>query len=141
MTIYDLRSEPVTLVFQELGRPPLMTDMDHSVSRPPTQYMRIYHPSLPWYIDIRANGAPYISLADFFQQLFAELNKPISKSDFYTYELDGEDREILTRSYIERCRSQDEKMEGVKRVDFLRGKFEWMGLVQGKNGMWRLKTS
>jgi len=140
MTIYDLRSEPLTLVFRELGRPPLATDMDHSVSRPPTQHMRIYHPSLPWYIDIRANGAPYISLADFFQQLFAELSQPISKSDFYTYELDGGDRDVLTRSYIERCRSEDEKMEGVKRVDFLRGKFEWMGLAQGKNGMWRLKT-
>jgi hypothetical protein len=140
ITVYDLRREPLTLMFRQLDRPPLANDMDHSVTRPITQYMRIYHPRLPWYIDIRANGAPYVSLADFFQQLFAILNKPISKYDFYNTELDGEDREILTRTYLERCRSEDEKMEGVKRVDYLRGKFEWMGLVPGKNGMWRLKT-
>jgi hypothetical protein len=140
ITVYDLRREPLTLMFRQLDRPPLANDMDHSVTRPITQYMRIYHPRLPWYIDIRANGAPYVSLADFFQQLFAILNKPISKYDFYNTELDGEDREILTRTYLERCRSEDEKMAGVKRVDYLRGKFEWMGLVPGKNGMWRLKT-
>lgn len=127
-------------MFRQLDRAPLANDMDHSVTRPITHYMRIYHPRLPWYIDIRANGASYISLADFFQQLFAVLNKPISKYDFYNKELDDEDREILTRTYLQRCRSEDEKMEGVKRVDYLRGKFEWMGLVPGKNGMWRLKT-
>jgi hypothetical protein len=139
-TIYDLRGEPLTLMFRELGRPPLADDMDHSVTRPATQYMRIYHPRLPWYIEIRANGAPYISLANFFQQLFAAMNKPISKHDFYNNELDDEDRDLLTHAYLGRCRSEEEKMEGVKRVDFLRGKSEWMGLMPGKNGMWRLKT-
>lgn len=140
ITIYDMRREPLTLMFRGLDRPPLATDMDHSITRPPVQYMRIYHPRLPWYIEIKPNGAPYISLADFFQQLFAALNKPISKPDFYNNELDNEDRDMLTRTYLERCRTEDEKMEGVKRVDFLRGKFEWTGLVPGKNGMWRLKT-
>ncbi|KAF8124576.1 hypothetical protein EV363DRAFT_1403141 [Boletus edulis] len=140
LTIYDLRREPLTLMFRDLERPPLANDMDLAVTRPPTQYMRIYHPRLAWYIDIRANGAPYISLADFFQQLFAALNKPISKFDYYNNELDDEDRNILTHIYLDRCRSQEEKQEGVKRVDFLRGKIEWMGLVAGKNGMWRLKT-
>lgn len=140
ITIYDIRREPLTLVFRELDRPPFADDMDHSVTHPPTQYMRIYHSRLPWYIDIRANGASYISLADFFQQLFAALNKQVSKHDFYNNELDDEDRDVLTRTYLDRCRNKDEKMEGVRRVDFLRGRFEWMGLVPGKNGMWRLKT-
>ncbi|KAG9308219.1 hypothetical protein JVU11DRAFT_12235 [Chiua virens] len=129
LTIYDLRREPLTLVFRELDRPPLANDMDHSVTHPHTQYMRLYHPRMPWYIDIRANGAPYISLADFFQQLFAALNKQISKYDFYNNELDEEDRGVLTRAYLERCRHEEERLEGVKRVDFLRGKIEWMGLA------------
>ncbi|KAH0826796.1 hypothetical protein J3R83DRAFT_5219 [Lanmaoa asiatica] len=140
ITMYDLRRDPVTLMFRDLARPPLAIDMDHTVTLPPTQYMRLYHSRLPWYIDIRANGAPFISLADFFQQLFAALSKQISKYEFYTNELDDEDREVLTRAYFERCRFEDEKMQGVKRVDFLRGKYEWMGLAPGKNGMWRLKT-
>lgn len=140
MTTYDLRREPLTLMFREIDRPLLASDMDHSVTRPPTQYMRLYHSRLPWYIDIRANGAPYISLADFFQQLFAALNKPITKYDFYNNELDDEDRQVLTRTYFERCCHEDEKMEGVKRVDFLRGKKGWLGLIAGKNGMWRLRT-
>lgn len=102
--------------------------------------MRLYHSRLPWYIDIRANGASYISLADFFQQLFASLSKQISKYDFYNNDLDDDDREVLSRSYFERCLDEDDKMEGVKRVDFFRGKHEWMGLIPGKNGMWRLRT-
>ncbi|KAF9218675.1 hypothetical protein BS17DRAFT_719864 [Gyrodon lividus] len=139
-TIYDLRHNPLTLVFRELDRPPLAVDMDHSATLPPTQYMRLYHPRLPWYIDVTANGAPYISLADFFQQLFAALDKQISKYDFYNNDLDDEDRQTLTRAYLERCRDNAECMQGVKRIDFLRGKIEFKGLTRGKNGMWRLKT-
>jgi len=141
MTIYDLRREPLTLVFRELGRPPFADDMDHSVTYPPTKYMRIYHSRLPWYIDITANGAQYISLADFYQQLFSALAKQISKHDFYNNELEDEDREVLTHAYLDRCRSDGERKEGVKRIDFLRGRIEWMGLSPGKNGMWRLKTA
>lgn len=140
MTVYDLRNEPLTLLFRELERPPVADDMDHSVTYPPTQYMRLYHSKLPWYIDIRANGASYISLADFFQQLYVALNSAVSKADFYNNELDDEDREVLTRVYFDRCTTPEEKREGVKRVDFLRGKSEWMGLMPGKNGLWRLKT-
>lgn len=141
LTIYDLRREPLTLLFRELDRPPFADDMDHSVTHPPTKYMRIYHSRLPWYIDIRANGAQYISLADFFQQLFAALNSSVSKYDYYNNELDDEDRDVLRRTYLERCRTQGDRMQGVKHVDFLRGKFEWLGLAPGKNGMWRLKSA
>lgn len=140
VTLYDLRREPLTVMFRELDHPPLASDMDHSATRPPTQYMRLYHSRLPWYIDIKANGAPYISLADFFSQLSAALNRQISKYDFYNNELDDEDRDVVTRAFFERCRYEDEKMEGVKRVDYLRGKCEWMGLIPAKNGMWRLRT-
>ncbi|KAG8217026.1 hypothetical protein J3R82DRAFT_7342 [Butyriboletus roseoflavus] len=140
ITIYDLRREPLTVKFRALDRAPLASDMDHSVTHPPTQFMRLYHSRLPWYIDIHANGAPYISLADFFQQLFASLSKQISKYDFYNNELDDDDREVLTRAYFERCLHEDDKMEGVKRVDFVRGKQEWMGLTSGKDGMRRLRT-
>ncbi|KIJ11723.1 hypothetical protein PAXINDRAFT_171670 [Paxillus involutus ATCC 200175] len=139
-TIYDVRRNPLMLVFRDLDRPPLASDMDHSATLPPTRYMRLYHPRLPWYIDITANGTPFISLADLFQQLFAALDKGLSKNDFYNNDLDNEDRQKLTQAYYERCRDNAERMQGVKRVDFLRGKFEFEGLTRGKNGMWRLKT-
>jgi hypothetical protein len=114
--------------------------MVHSATLPPTQYMRLYHPRLPWYINITANGGPYISLAQFFQQLFATLDKQISKHDFYNHDLDDDDRQVLSRTYFERCRDDAERMQGVKRIDFLRGKFQFEGLTRGKNGMWRLRT-
>lgn len=102
--------------------------------------MRLYHSRLPWYIDINANDAPYISLAIFFHQLFVALDKPIAKADFYNDDLNDEDRETLKQVWLERCRDDTEKMQGVKRIDFLRGKVGFEGLSRGKNGMWRLKT-
>lgn len=138
--IYDLRREPDTLMLRESDRSLLDNDTGHSVTRPPTNSMRIYYPRLPWYIDIKADGVPYISIEDFFLQLFAALNQPISKPDFYNNILDDEDRRVLNHAFRERCRSEGEKMEGVKRVDFLRGEIEWMGLIPGKEGMWRMKT-
>ncbi|KIJ59995.1 hypothetical protein HYDPIDRAFT_117917 [Hydnomerulius pinastri MD-312] len=140
-TIYDLRRDPFTLVFRELDRPPSAIEMSHSVTYPPTQFMRLYHSRLPWYIDIAANGAPYISLADFFQQLFGALDRKIAKADFYNDDLDDADRHTLSRAWLERCRDDADKMQGVKRIDFLRGKIMFEGLVRGKNGMWHLKTA
>ncbi|KAF9237969.1 hypothetical protein BU15DRAFT_75578 [Melanogaster broomeanus] len=45
-TIYDLRRNPLTLVFRELDRPPLANDMIPSATLPHTQYMRLYHTTL-----------------------------------------------------------------------------------------------
>lgn len=139
-TIYDLRRDPQTLVFRSLDRRPDQRDMAQTVTDPRTPWMRIYNSRLPWYIDIVAQDGGYITLADLFQQLFAALQKPIHQSDYYNDDLDDHDRQALNQAYIGRCRDEVERMGGVRRVDFLRGKVFFEGLSKGKNGMWRLRT-
>ncbi|KAH7908885.1 hypothetical protein BJ138DRAFT_1011894 [Hygrophoropsis aurantiaca] len=141
-TILDLRREPSqTLVFREIDHPVGFDDMIHSCTNPPTPFMRIYHSRLPWYIDIHASGnPPYVTLADLFLGLYTSLSARIHRSDYYNDELNAEDREILKKAWEERCRSPEESADGVKRVDYLRGKVIFEGLVRGKNGMWQLKT-
>ncbi|KAI6130656.1 hypothetical protein EDD16DRAFT_1540008 [Pisolithus croceorrhizus] len=139
-TIYDLRRDPQTLVFRNLDRRPDQRDMAQTVTDPRTPWMRIYNSRLPWYIDIVAQDGGYITLADLFQQLFAALQKPIQQSDYYNDDLDDHDRQALNQAYVGRCRDEVERLGGVRRVDFLRGKVFFEGLSRGKNGMWRLRT-
>ncbi|KAI6021131.1 hypothetical protein EDC04DRAFT_2575684 [Pisolithus marmoratus] len=139
-TIYDLRRNPQTLVFRTLNRRPDQRDMMQTVTEPSTPWMRIYNSRIPWYIDIVAQDGGYITLADFFYQLFAALQKPIHQSDYYNDDLDEHDRHALNQAYLSRCRDEGERLGGVRRVDFLRGKVFFEGLSRGKNGMWRLRT-
>lgn len=139
-TIYDLRRDPQSLVFRSLDRRPDQRDMAQTVTEPCTPWMRIYNSRLPWYIDVVAQDGGYITLADLFQQLFAALYKPINQSDYYNDDLDDHDRQALNQAYLTRCRDEAERLGGVRRVDFLRGKVFFEGLSRGKNGMWRLRT-
>lgn len=65
---------------------------------------------------------------------------PIRNEDYYNDELDAEDKEQLRLAWEARCNNKKERMEGVKRVDFLREKYIFLGLTPGKNGMWQLRT-
>ncbi|KAH7920958.1 hypothetical protein BV22DRAFT_1020262 [Leucogyrophana mollusca] len=138
--ILDLRQDLQTLTFHEIDHPVTYKDLAHSCTIPPTPFMRIYHSRLPWYIDIHATNSNFISIGDFFIALYASLYKRIHRSDYWNDELDETDRNTLRLAWTERCRTPEEKADGVKRVDFLRGKTVFEGLVRGKNGMWQLKT-
>jgi hypothetical protein len=56
----------------------------------------------------------------------------IRSEEYYNDELDAEDKEELKQAWQERCKSQKELMDGVKRFDFLRGKHVFQGLTRGK---------
>ncbi|KAL4079693.1 hypothetical protein J3A83DRAFT_4356432 [Scleroderma citrinum] len=139
-TIYDLRRDPYSLIFRKLAHRPEPQDMSAPATDPPTTWMRLYHSRFPWYIDIVTRDGHYITLGDFFLQLSADLNKQIHRSDYYNDDLDEHDRQTLNQAYLSRCRDETERMNGVRRVDFLRGKVFFEGLTRGKNGMWRLRS-
>lgn len=139
-TIHDLRRDPYSLVFRKLSHRPEPRDMAAPATDPPTTWMRLYHSRFPWYIDILTGGDRYITLGDFFLQLAAALDRQIARSDYYNDDLDEHDRQTLTQAYLARCRDETERMGGVRRVDFLRGKVFFEGLTRGKNGMWRLRS-
>lgn len=139
--ILDLRRSQHLLVIRALGRPVVANDLMKPSTNPPTLFMRLYHTRLPWYIDVvpLGNGS-YVTLDDVFMTICQFLAGPIRNEDYYNDELDAEDKEQLRLAWETRCNSKKERMEGVKRVDFLREKHMFLGLARGKNGMWQLRT-
>lgn len=139
--ILDLRRGKHLLTIRALDRPVVANDLMQPSTNPPTLFMRLYHPRLPWYIDIMpsTNGS-YVTLEDVFMTICQFLAGPIRREDYYNDELDAEDREELKQAWESRCNNRKERMEGVKRVDFLREKYMFQGLSRGKNGMWQLHT-
>lgn len=139
--ILDLRRSQHTLVFRALDRQVFATDLMLPTTDPPTTFMRLYHTRLPWYIDVVPSGnGSYVTLGDLFTAICQTLALRIRREEYYTDQLDHEDRQSLKLAWDERCRNQEERMDGVKRVDFLRGKYMFEGLTRGKHGMWQLRT-
>lgn len=139
--ILDLRRSQYSLIFRALERPVFANDLMIPATNPPTMFMRLYHTRLPWYIDVVPSGnGSYVTLGDFFMIVCQSLSTRIRKEDFYNDELDRDDRAALKDAWEERCKNEEERMDGVKRVDFLRGKYMFQGLTRGKSGMWQLRT-
>ncbi|KAJ7776862.1 hypothetical protein DFH07DRAFT_798026 [Mycena maculata] len=114
---------------------------------PAATRMRLMHPRLPWYVDVkRIQNTHGITLYDVLYALFEELDRPIAGRDFWNEELGRKDRDSLTQAFKERCRmngragEKTEMMKGVKRVDFLGADCVFVGLVR-RNGMWEIKTT
>ncbi|KAJ7865767.1 hypothetical protein B0H14DRAFT_3133326 [Mycena olivaceomarginata] len=111
----------------------------------PELRMRLMHPRLPWYVDIFTGPhGPGVTLYDVIRQLFEQLNRPIAAHDFYNEEMGKRDREVLTLAFKERCAmkgefAREEKLKGVKRVDFLGRECVFVGLVR-RTGTWEIKT-
>jgi len=139
---YDLRLHPSTLSFREVHRDILASDLTRFACEPPVPYMRLYHPRLPWYIDVHASNPTGVNLGDLFMSIWHSLRCPIQKSDFWNDELSESDRDKVSHAWRVRCNG--DRMEhgrGVRRVDFLRRHVTFEGLVKGRNGMWEIKTS
>ncbi|KAG1748449.1 uncharacterized protein EDB91DRAFT_1245145 [Suillus paluster] len=139
--LLDLRRSQYTLIIRALERPVFANDLMQPTTNPPTTFMRLYHGRLPWYIDVVPSGnGSYVTLGDFFMAVCQSLSTRIRREEFYNDELDRDDREELKQAWEERCGTEEERMDGVKRVDFLRGKVMFQGLTRGKSGMWQLRT-
>jgi hypothetical protein len=142
---FDLRIHPLnltasTLEFPHLHRPHNDLDFAQLATSPPAPELRLYHPRLPWYIDIRQNHMNGVTVFDVLMQMFDQLDLPITGKHWWNEEIDDVMRGKMTAAYYERtASSKEETMRGVKRVDFLRGKWVFEGLVKGRNGMWEMK--
>ena len=138
---YDLRLHPRTLTFREVHRAVLASDFSRFACEPPLPYMRLFHPRLPWYIDVHASNPTGVNLGDLFMSIWASLRWQIQKSDFWNDELSESDRNKISYAWKVRCNGDGtEQRSGVRRVDFLRRHVVFEGLVKGRNGMWEIKT-
>ena len=98
---------------------------------------------MPWYIDVRALNNPVgVTFADLFSEVYNVLRIQIVDADFNNDELEDEERKRITAAYRSRVGSDHaEAMNGIRRVDFLMGRFIFEGLVRGKEGLWEMKTT
>ncbi|TFK60553.1 hypothetical protein BDN72DRAFT_828853 [Pluteus cervinus] len=140
----DLRDnplEPGALEFPNLQR--LHNDLDFAqlATTPSVPTLRLYHPRLPWYIDVHQTHCNGVTVFDILTQTFAQLMVQIQGRHYWNDVLDDEDRTKIVEAYSVRCEGdQDEIGHGVLQVDFLGNKVIFEGLARGRNGMWEIKT-
>ncbi|KAJ7480655.1 hypothetical protein FB451DRAFT_152172 [Mycena latifolia] len=140
---YDMRKAPEETSFFGAFRPQHAREMAQPAVTPAATRMRLVHPRLPWYVDVRRQQG--ITLYDVLRALYDELNLQIAGRDFWNEELGKRDRDGLTRAFKERCQmdgkehAREEMLKGVKRVDFLGAEVVFVGLAR-RNGMWEIKT-
>ena len=79
---HDLRNNPYTVKFLNLQRPPNDIDYAQLATQSHASFMRIYHPLLPWYIDVHQSHTNGITVLDVLTQIWQQLHTPISQPLF-----------------------------------------------------------
>ncbi len=137
----DLRKSPNALKFHALKDRPLTNwDLMRFVCEPPLPYMRLYHAHLPWYIDVEAQNPAGVTLYELFSAIHMCMMTQIGNPDYYNLEMTGEMRERIADAWGHRCRSEEERCQGIRRVDYLLGRVVMEGIQKGKDGLWEIKT-
>ncbi|KAI0040871.1 hypothetical protein FA95DRAFT_809633 [Auriscalpium vulgare] len=139
--VYDLRHDLSRIQLRELKRPVTNYDLTRYVTEPPMAHMRLYHPRLPWYVDVNTPGQAGATMYDVFTVLARVLLSRVKDHDLYNAEVLNEDRARITQAWKERCQYDDRAMaQGVLKVDFLTRDCIFIGLAKGRDGMFEIKT-
>ncbi|TBU43874.1 hypothetical protein BD309DRAFT_959695 [Dichomitus squalens] len=137
----DLRESPNTIQFRALKDRQLTSwDMMRFVCEPPLQHMRFYHAHLPWYIDVESQNPAGVTLYDMFATIHMCMMTPIENADYYNVEMNSEARAQVADAWAARCRTEGERQQGIRRVDYLMGRCIMEGIQKGKDGMWEIRT-
>jgi len=143
--LHDLRENPLapdTVEFPLLQRRHNDLDFAQLATHPPTHTLRLYHPRLPWYIDINQSHPNGVTVFDILTQMYEQLMQQITGRHYWNEDLEDVDRARLGTAFQERCNGDRGLIAaGVRRVDFLERRLLFEGLVRGRNGMWEIKAS
>jgi len=135
----DLRHSPNSVRFRALPGSPNAWDFTRFACEPPTAVMRLYSTHFPWYIDVPSGNPSGVNLQELFAAVQDSMMAQISHADLYNKEVDERTRDRITRAYFRRCQSEEERLRGILRVDFLQDRVIWEGLAKGRDGMWEMK--
>lgn len=142
--LLDLRMNPLegnALNFLHLGRPHNNIDFAQLATNPPASHMRLFHPRLPWYIDIYEKHPNGVTVFDVLTQMWQELLSQITGRHYWNEDLSDVDRAAIAGSFQTRCNGDEVLVaRGVTKVDYLGRRIIFEGLVRTRGGMWELKT-
>lgn len=152
--VYDLRYECQTAIFKIAGTSSspvsLVQCFTTIATNPAVRSLRIVCPEFPWVITVAASTYAGVSVGDILQTTYKELQKPVSNSEWWI--ASESVRERVLKSWHESLEEQLEEVEGregkpkkkhkrmladvearrkagIKRVDWVREKTMWGGLV------------
>ncbi|KAF4583620.1 hypothetical protein EYR38_002375 [Pleurotus pulmonarius] len=142
---YDCSYPPQTLAISNRRLSPYF--LSEPATNPPVSLMFITSPHLPWTVKVNPSRFGVVTVSDVFQAVYASLRKNIYPSDFES--LAHHDKKRVRKAYEERYRrlrssreADQEKSQGVKRVDFLMGHSRFMGLtVTSDPTVWSMRTA
>ncbi|XP_006457683.1 hypothetical protein AGABI2DRAFT_213197 [Agaricus bisporus var. bisporus H97] len=144
---HDLRFDPLhqlTLikhVNQGEFRNPLSTiELSQFAVTPATNYLRVFHPRLPWYIDIHSDP-DNITVADVLGEIHAQLMQPILPRHYWNEALTHANRDEIALAYDRRVTLLNSGREnGILWIDFLCDEVIFQGLTRAKGGLLEMKT-
>ncbi|KAF8805020.1 hypothetical protein BYT27DRAFT_7225080 [Phlegmacium glaucopus] len=142
---HDLRDHPLAfeyIEFRNLQRDHNDIDFAQLVLQPSCPFIRLFHPRLPWYIDIHQSHPNGVTVYDVFTQMNQQLHIPIQGKHYWTEDLGESDRTLISAAFQARCKGDPGQITtGVLRVDFLGKKPIFEGLVRSSKGLWEIKTT
>lgn len=138
--IYDVRNPPSTIGARTHTISP--GELNEPATYPQMPSLTIIHKYLPWIIHITGSGysrsrrMSYVTVWDVLKTVHASLRANVSQTEYDRAGRSGSYQERVRRAYEARYRSirdrsanKEEKMGGVRRVDFLVEYVRFIGLV------------
>jgi hypothetical protein len=102
---------------------------------PPQPTISLTTPYLPWSIAVPASNGEYVTVADVLNTIYHTLRVNATSAEFQTLRTD-QLKHRVSAAYTLRCQRlrghrsyAQEKVEGVKRVDFLMGYTKFQGIA------------
>jgi hypothetical protein len=103
-------------------------------TKPALPFLTIYSSRLPWIIQVYASNNSFVTVEDVLSSIYRSLRTNLTPSEFHKLQFPTLQRHAV-RAYEERYRRQrsvrvyeKEKYGGMKRVDFLRGHTQFLGI-------------
>jgi len=116
-------------------------DMAQFATVPTARFLRLFHPKLPWYINIEPSHPNGITVGDILLQLSTQLRQQILPRHYWNDALSQQDRNEIGKAYMRRSHLwKSDQKRGILWIDFLCDEVVFEGLVRTKWGIWEIRT-
>jgi hypothetical protein len=107
---------------------------------PATNFLRVFHPRLPWYIDIYSDPDS-ITIGDVLEDTYLQLTQSILPRHYWNQALSNSDRDEIAMAYNKRVTQVTGGGEkGILWIDFLCDEVIFQGFTRAKGGLLEIKT-